>query len=86
MTPQGPGPSGGHEHHQCLAATRLTFDVQRCLELPSLRKDLLVHLLGSNQCPFPLGNDLSCVMTPLGGAYERGRRTTERMKVGQRNG
>jgi len=26
--PQGPGPSGGHEHHQGLAATRLTFDFQ----------------------------------------------------------
>jgi len=24
----GPGPSEGHEHHQGLAATRLTFDFQ----------------------------------------------------------
>jgi len=27
--PQGPGPSGGHEHHQGLAATRLTFGFQQ---------------------------------------------------------
>ncbi|NBT43453.1 MAG: hypothetical protein EBT06_00755 [Gammaproteobacteria bacterium] len=25
----GPDPSGGHEHHQGLAAPRLTFDFQR---------------------------------------------------------
>jgi hypothetical protein len=27
--PPGPGPSGGHENHQGLAAARLTFDFQR---------------------------------------------------------
>jgi hypothetical protein len=44
----GPGHSGGHENHPGRAATRLTFDFQRCfmvVKMNSEERNILAELI-----------------------------------------